>query len=191
MKLFDKLIKGVNPDEEEPFSDVFDDDEIYGSDGGFGNSGDISDFMSNQSYSPYGNTNQNQGGYSQAQQQQQPYQQSAPPANNSSITVTAGGNMQYSAELKVIKPEDYNNPKQIADHVINRRTVILNLEETNKETARRLLDFLAGVAYAIQGQVEKVSGKTFVIAPNNIVISPEQIKEEQNRNNNNSDDSIY
>jgi len=194
MKLWDKIVKGVNPDEEEPFNDVFDDDEIYGSDGSFGNSGDISDFMSsNGGYSPYGNTN-NQGGYSQAQQpQQQSYQQAPMPSGNnigSSLTVTAGSNMQYSAELKVVKPEDCKSEREIADHLINRKTVILNLEDTNKETARRLLDFLRGVAYAIQGQIERVSERTFVIAPNNVGISSEQLKEEQHRNNN-TDNSIY
>ena len=187
MKLWDKIVKGVNPDEEEPFNDVFDDDEIYGNpDGGFGNSGDLSDFMSNGAYSPYGNTNQ--GGYSQAQQPQQPqpqYGASAPVSNaGSSLTVTAGSNMQFSAELKVVKPEDCKSEKEIAAHLLNRRTVILNLEDTNKETARRLIDFLRGVAYAIDGQLERVSERTFVIAPNNIVISPEQIKAEQNRDNN-------
>jgi len=191
MKLFDKLIKGVNPDEEEPFNDVFDDDELYGSDGGFGNAGDLSDFMSsNAGYSPYGNPNQ--GGYSQTQQQpqQQAYAQPQQPANSGGITVTAGGNMQFSAELKVVKPEDYKSVAEIADHLLNKRTVILNLDETNKETARRLIDFLRGVAYAIQGQLERVSERTYVIAPNNVVISPEQIKAEHNRNNN-TDDSIY
>jgi cell division inhibitor SepF len=99
--------------------------------------------------------------------------------------------MQLSVELKVVKPEDYQNVNQIADHLINRKTVILNLEETNKETARRLIDFLAGVAYAIQGQIERVSDRTFVITPSNVAISPpEQTKEEQRRSSR-TDTSIY
>jgi len=193
MKLWDKIVKGVNPDEEEPFNDVFDDDEIYGSDGGFSNAGDISDYMSGGSYSPYGNTNQGNN-YTQPQQPpQQPQQQpqyAPPPVNNSGITVTAGGNMQFSAELKVVKPEECKSEKEIADHLINRRTVILNLEETNKETARRLIDFLRGVAYAIQGKLQKVTDRTYIIAPSNIEISPAQIKAEQNRDTD-SDNSIY
>ena len=195
MNIFKKLMNGVNPDDEEPFNDVFSDDELYdGSDGSFGNVGDISDFMSGGGgggYSPYGNPNQGGG---MTQPQQPSYQQVQNPAhtgNSGGLTVTAGSSMQFSAEVKLVKPEDYDNVNQIADHVINRRTVILNLEETNKETARRLLDFLNGVAYAIQGQVKRVSDKTFVIAPNNIVISSEQIKEESRRNNNNTDNSIY
>lgn len=191
MKLWDKIVKGVNPDDEEPFNDVFSDDEIYNdSDGNFGgNSGDLSDFMSNDGYSPYGNPSQSGSGMSQVQQQ--PYQQPSAPVSSGGLSVSGGSSMQFSAELKVVKPEDYENQTQIADHVINRRTVILNLEETNKETARRLLDFLNGVAYAIQGQVKRVSERTFVIAPSNIVISPEQIKEESRRNSGSADSSIY
>jgi len=194
MKLWDKIVKGVNPDEEEPFNDVFGDDEIYdNSDGSFGGAGDISDFMSTGGNSPYGTQPQQyQGQYTQPpqQQQMQPYQQPAQPVSSGGISVTPGSNMQGSAEIKVIRPEDYENQTQIADHVINRRTVILNLEETPKETARRLLDFLNGVAYAIQGQIKRVSEKTFVIAPSNIVITPDQIKEES-RKSSNTDHSIY
>jgi len=193
MNIFKKLINGVNPDDDEPFNDVFDDDEMYSNSDGDYDNGDIGDFMNNGGgYSPYSNANQ--GGYSpqpQQQPQQQSYhQQPPPPANNSSITVTAGGNMQYSTELKVIKPGEYNNVREIADHLINRRTVFLNLEDTNKETARRLIDFLTGVAYAIEGHLERVSERTFVIAPKNVVITPEQIKAESNKNNN-MDNSIY
>jgi len=70
------------------------------------------------------------------------------------------------------------------------KTVILNLEETNKETARRLIDFLNGVAYAIKGQVERVADRTFVITPSNIPIDNAQLKEDI-RKNTRTDNSIY
>jgi cell division inhibitor SepF len=198
MNIFKKLMNGVNPDDEEPFEDVFNDDEIYGGgEGSFGNNaGDISDFMqSNGAYSPYGNQGQggSQGGQNAPQQPQQAplYQQPpAPSAAGGALTVAAGVSMQYSAEIKLVKPEDYGQPNQIADHVINRRTVILNMEDTPKETARRLLDYLNGVAYAIGGQVKRVSEKTFAIAPNTINISAEKGKEET-RKDSDSNESIY
>ena len=68
-------------------------------------------------------------------------------------------------ELKVVKPESYKNASQIADHLLSGRTVVLNLESTNKETARRLIDFLTGAAYAIGGDIKKVSNNTYVITP--------------------------
>ena len=185
--LWNNLMKGVNPDDEDQYNDVFDDDEVYGDQSG-GSIGDLGDFMVSGGYtpSPYGNPipnqnqhqsqHQNQGGYAQQQPQQQPVYTPPQPQANSGITVSGGSNL--SVELKVVKPEDYQDVTQIADHLINRKTVILNLEETNKETARRLLDFLNGVAYTIQGQVERVADRTFVITPSNIGITSDQLKED-------------
>ena len=79
-------------------------------------------------------------------------------------------------ELKVVMPERYGNVKQIADHLLNHRTVVLNLESTNKETAKRLLDFLSGVAYSIDGQLKRVATNTFVITPSNVDVSGEQMR---------------
>ena len=188
MNFFKKILNGVNPDEDEAYEDVFNDDEIYGGgDGSFGNAGDISDFMqAGGGNSPYGNQSQNVN----PQQAPPPYQQAPAAASGAEMIPVTGGSMQYSTEVKLVKPEDYGNPNQIADHVINRRTVILNMEETSKETARRLLDYLNGVAYAIQGQVKKVSEKTFVIAPKSILLSSDKTKEET-RKDSDSNESIY
>ncbi len=79
-------------------------------------------------------------------------------------------------ELKVVKPERYGNVKQIADHLLRHRTVVLNLEATNKETAKRLLDFLSGVAYSIDGQLKRVASNTFVITPCNVDVSGDQMR---------------
>ena len=68
------------------------------------------------------------------------------------------------------------NVKQIADHLLSHRTVVLNLEATNKETAKRLLDFLSGVAYSIDGQLKKVASNTFVITPCNVDVSGDQMR---------------
>ena len=53
---------------------------------------------------------------------------------------------------------------------------MLNLEATNKETARRILDFLSGVAYSIGGQLKRVANNTFVITPNNVDVSGDQMR---------------
>ncbi len=85
-------------------------------------------------------------------------------------------NNSVALELKVVKPDRYNNVKQIADHLIARRTVVLNLEAANKETAKRLLDFLSGVAYSIGGQLKRVASNTFVITPSNVDVSGDQMR---------------
>lgn len=59
-------------------------------------------------------------------------------------------NIHATTQLKVVlvKPERFENASEIADHLKDKRTVVLNLESTNKDIARRLIDFLSGVAYA-------------------------------------------
>lgn len=82
-------------------------------------------------------------------------------------------------EMKLIKPERYDSTtaQKIADHLLNRRTVVLNLESTNKESARRLIDFLSGVAYSIDGNIQRVTTNTVVIVPSNVDVTGDQIGE--------------
>ena len=77
-------------------------------------------------------------------------------------------------ELKVVRPETFANVTEIADHLLNHCTVVLNLEETNKETTKRIIDFLCGVVFAIDGQVKKVANATYVVTPKNVDVSGEQ-----------------
>lgn len=96
-------------------------------------------------------------------------QQSAPaPAHQT----YGGGNA--SLELKMVRPERFESVTQIADHLLNNRTVVLNLEATNKETARRMIDFLSGVAYSIDGNLKKAANNTYVITPGNVAVSSDQ-----------------
>ena len=89
----------------------------------------------------------------------------------SNVNVTSG----TSIEMKVIRPEKLDSVTQIADYLTSRNTVLLNLEGTNKETARRLLDFLNGVAYAVGGKLKKVANSTFIITPANVDVLGELI----------------
>ena len=81
-------------------------------------------------------------------------------------------NIHATTQLKVVlvKPERFEDASTIADHLNNKRTVVLNLESTNKEIARRLLDFLSGVAYANEGKIKKVAISTYIITPYNVDI---------------------
>ncbi len=95
------------------------------------------------------------------------------PARASSVSVSTGS----SIEMKVVKPEGIESVGQIADQLLSRKTILLNLEDTNKETARRLIDFLHGVSYAIGGNLKKVANCTYVITPSNVDISGDQLKD--------------
>ena len=134
------------------------------------------------------------GGYEEApaqQSEQNPYAEeqsgfmgmNQPQANNMQMGTTAPmGGMALSGsaiELKVVKPTEFKNASQIADHLLNHRTVVLNLEATDKENARRLIDFLTGVAYSIEGQIKRVANNAYVITPNNVDISGDQMRRPQ------------
>lgn len=88
-------------------------------------------------------------------------------------------NIHTTAQVQVIlvKPERFDDAASIADHLNERRTVVLNLESTNKEISRRLVDFLSGVAYANGGQIKKVANATFIITPYNVDIAGDLIDE--------------
>ena len=91
-------------------------------------------------------------------------------------------NIHATTQLKVVlvKPERFENASEIADHLKEKRTVVLNLESTNKEIARRLLDFLSGVAYANEGKIKKVAISTYIITPYNVDILGDLIDELEN-----------
>ena len=91
-------------------------------------------------------------------------------------------NIHATTQLKVVlvKPERFENASEIADHLREKRTVVLNLEGTNKDVARRLVDFLSGVAYAGDGKIKKVSTNTYIITPYSVDLMGDLIDELEN-----------
>ena len=83
-------------------------------------------------------------------------------------------------QVVLVKPDKFDDASAIADHLREKRTVVLNLESTNKEIARRLLDFLSGVAYANEGKIKKVAISTYIITPYNVDILGDLIDELEN-----------
>lgn len=69
---------------------------------------------------------------------------------------------------------------EIADHIREHRSVILNLEETEKSEARRILDFVSGAAYVLDGKVRRVSEKSYIVAPNNVDVSGDFMNDGEN-----------
>lgn len=88
-------------------------------------------------------------------------------------------NIHATTQLKVVlvKPERFEDASTIADHLNNKRTVVLNLESTNKDIARRLIDFLSGVAYAGEGKIKKVAANTYIITPYHVELEGDLIDE--------------
>ena len=91
-------------------------------------------------------------------------------------------NIHATTQLKVVlvKPERFENASEIADHLKDKRTVVINLESTNKDVARRLIDFLSGVAYAGEGKIKKVAANTYMITPYHVELEGDLIDELEN-----------
>ena len=91
-------------------------------------------------------------------------------------------NINATTQLSVVlvKPDKYENAPEIADHLRERRTVVMNLEQTNKDVAKRLIDFLSGVTYAQEGKIKRVANSTYMITPYNVDILGDLIDELEN-----------
>ncbi len=91
-------------------------------------------------------------------------------------------NIHTTTQLQVVlvKPDRFENAAEIADHLREKRTVVLNLEQTSKDVSRRILDFLSGAAYAQEGKVKKVALSTYIITPYNVDILGDLIDELEN-----------
>ena len=91
-------------------------------------------------------------------------------------------NIHATTQLKVVlvKPERFEAASEIADHLKEKRTVVMNLESTHKDVARRLIDFLSGVAYASEGKIKKVAASTYIITPYSVDIQGDLIDELSN-----------
>lgn len=87
-----------------------------------------------------------------------------------------------TAKLQVVltKPEKFSDAREIADNLNEKRTIVLNLESTNKDEALRLLDFLSGVAYANDGEIKKIAKSTFIITPYNVDVMGDLLYELEN-----------
>jgi cell division inhibitor SepF len=80
-------------------------------------------------------------------------------------------NSNKAVKMIIIEPTNFEEVQNIVDDLKNRQTVILNLEDTDKITARRIADFLSGAIYALDGAMQKVSGSIFLFTPANIEVS--------------------
>lgn len=121
---------------------------------------------------PYGNN------YGKEEKAEEAKQEETPAATSAAQKPALGisGQEDSVVELKVVRPETFANVTEIADYLLNHCTVVLNLEATNREVAKRLIDFLAGVAYSIDGQLKNVANNTYIITPCNVDVADTQVR---------------
>ena len=81
-------------------------------------------------------------------------------------------NINTTTQLKVVvmTPESFDEAKDIAEHLNQKKPVVINLEGVEKDIARRIVDFLSGAVYSLDGNIQKISTGIFLIAPYNVGI---------------------
>ncbi|MET3698064.1 cell division inhibitor SepF [Bacillus oleivorans] len=76
-----------------------------------------------------------------------------------------------SSRLVLAEPRMYAEAQEIADHLKNRRAVVINLQRISHEQAIRIVDFLSGTVYAIGGDIQRIGTKIFLCTPDNVEVS--------------------
>ncbi len=86
-----------------------------------------------------------------------------------------------SAKAHVVVPSSFNQAQDVADRFKANQPVILNLQGTDRELARRLIDFSSGLCYGLGGHMEKVAHQVYLLTPTNVEVSPEERRRLQER----------
>ena len=108
----------------------------------------------------------------------QPQQHSTPrasrPKEGRVMNLNTGG-VSPQMQVVLVKPERFEAAAEIADQLRNKRAVLVNLETTPRDVTRRLVDFLSGVTYAIDGNIRKVASNTYILTPPSVNLMGEEL----------------
>ena len=98
-------------------------------------------------------------------------------ANNKKSKVVGMPGVQ---QVKVIisQPNSFEQSEEICEHLKEKKSIIVNLEYVNKDVARRIIDFISGAVYALDGNIQKISNSIFLVAPYNYEITNEILKDD-------------
>ncbi|MDR6997982.1 cell division protein SepF [Neobacillus niacini] len=99
----------------------------------------------------------------------QPVRQQKPPAKPQNVVSLQS--VQKSSKVVLVEPRTYSEATEIADHLKNRRAVVVNLQRIDNEQGRQIVDFLSGAVYTISGEIQKVGDKIFLCTPDNVEVS--------------------
>lgn len=80
------------------------------------------------------------------------------------------------ARVSVLEPSSFNDAQPLADRFKRQQPVILNLQSVDAELSRRMVDFCSGLTYAMDGQIQSVANRVFLLTPNNVEVSAEERK---------------
>lgn len=109
----------------------------------------------------------------------QAYKKPATISNGANRVVSMTATTQL--EVAILQPTEYEDASEIADRLKAKKAVVVNLEDLTKEDAIKVLDFISGVVYALEGTIQKVSSGIFLIAPYNVTIAGDVRDELKNK----------
>ncbi len=98
--------------------------------------------------------------------------------NNNSKVVSMPQQQTNAIKMVISQPTTFEQSDEICSFLKEKKSVIVNLEYVNKEVARRIVDFISGGVYALDGYIQKVSNSIFLVAPSNYEITNEMAREE-------------
>jgi len=85
-----------------------------------------------------------------------------------------GGNGRSDIQVHLVVPKSFNDAQQIADQYKDQIPVILNLQGTDTDLSKRLIDFSSGLTYALDGGMQRIADKVFLLTPRNVEVSAEE-----------------
>ena len=97
--------------------------------------------------------------------------------------IDAGG-----SKMILLEPRAMSESQQIADHLKNRDTVVVNLKRVTNEQAKRIIDFLTGTTYAIGGEMQKIGGGIFLCTPKNVSVQGKITSDKEGKDIHDNDD---
>jgi cell division inhibitor SepF len=74
-------------------------------------------------------------------------------------------------EIVVFQPGSFNEAQQVAEHIKAKKVVVINMKRADKDLAKRIIDFLSGINYAVDGHVQKVADNIFLFAPVHVQVT--------------------
>ncbi|WP_186577541.1 cell division protein SepF [Aquibacillus kalidii] len=96
---------------------------------------------------------------------------STPSRRDKKQNVVSLKSVQTTSKVVLCEPSSFNEAQEIADHIINRRSIVINLQRVDHNDARHIVDFLSGTVYALSGTIQKLGTKTFLCTPDNVDVS--------------------
>jgi cell division inhibitor SepF len=96
------------------------------------------------------------------------------PSRETRVLRPVGGNGRSEIQVHLVVPKSFNDAQQIADQFKDSIPVILNLQQTDTDLSKRLIDFASGLTYALEGGMQRIADKVFLLTPRNVEVSAEE-----------------